>query len=565
MLWQSFEATLFYTSSSVSYFHVTVIQPYCQTYSRYTNDRVIILDNPALFSISVYLFNYDKKTRYSYAVGICLALLLHTREETALTLVIFLQIAFYLLITNALLYKKNVKALLSNTLVMLYPIILPIILLTVAIYSLNFLQDGHFAKRGLLIKEEQQLIKSLISIKPSKSYRYIPITTEARLMAYKASPTLAQFQHSLEDQESFKFTSSANYTGVPGEMDIMRHIVTYSHEVAQNKPDIARRKILTQINNELENAFTNGTLPKRFALTYAIDPDYNNWLYHIPKSFKFVTGHFVSKYVPWKDNYSTHISKRVTETYDKVANRRANLLKKGPLTGCISIANKALTKIDIFRLSYYDYRETIQFIPTEEQIDSIDIFTKKKIPNSPIFTGENGNYYCFESSIFNDRLALFRLKFDLHTNDGKVISVNNLAYNVHKGEHPQYIYFIDSFELRLNFIQKLGYKIQTMLSNIYPHIIILLTYLAIMLFIGNIILNSFVIKKKLSDYNWKLIIIFTNIFLIIGVRIMYFTLVDASLWIASSRYLIPVIILYYSLLIPVISLLIVNVIKSLKS
>jgi hypothetical protein len=154
------------------------------------------------------------------------------------------------------------------------------------------LTDGVFARGLAVMPQHSKLLKNLASIDTGQpEIRYVSISRRSRELAYSVSPTLAKLQPQVEDPtDVWHWVSHAS--GLPdGEIGTgwIWHAFNSKLMPAVNESRAAAEATYKQINAELERAFRDGRLKKRFILHPLLGGDLSALLRQMPASLSVVT------------------------------------------------------------------------------------------------------------------------------------------------------------------------------------------------------------------------------------------------------------------------------------
>ena len=165
------------------------------------------------------------------------------------------------------------------------------LLVVVALCFSFYLTEGVFARGLAVMPEHSKLLKNLASIDTGQpQIRYVSISRRSRELAYAVSPTLAKLQRQVEDPTDIWHTVSRQ-SGLPdGEIGTGWIWHTFNSKlmpvVKENRA--AAEATYKQINAELERAFRDGRLKKRFILHPLLGGDLPALLHYIPASLSAV-------------------------------------------------------------------------------------------------------------------------------------------------------------------------------------------------------------------------------------------------------------------------------------
>lgn len=204
------------------------------------------------------------------------------------------------------------------------------------ICSINYLRWGLFADSILTAPGYLAAYKALQAIRPSQPIPYVPISYEARKAACSVSPTFALVETQLESERSQgwnkmskAWTDSMGIHPVdPSEICAgLFFWALYDAAASGGYADKPKKGdlFLQQIAKEINTAFKQGQLSKRFVLFTMVDPNTLGWLQRYPKGLKNVYHTFISfsqPITPFADQ--KELSEEVKKEIDILANRRAS-------------------------------------------------------------------------------------------------------------------------------------------------------------------------------------------------------------------------------------------------
>lgn len=246
-----------------------------------------------------------------------------TRKEGPLLLAALLILA----VSSLLSVKARQGCSLLQSAWITLPRLLCVVVITFCIMTsvslIHWLRDGVWARSLTEMTDHTRLLSNLAAIKTkSAAQRFIPISKEARQLAYSCSPSLQRLKPVIEDPNNMYQQVSAAALGRPGEIGAgwIWHLFTAAVSQGANTP----RKIQAcyrQINLELEDAFKSGKLSRQFVLQPLLGADQMVWLPHLGSSFRNVLTAMEHAYVYKPDgNFDAVL-------FDMVCMRRASLIQ----------------------------------------------------------------------------------------------------------------------------------------------------------------------------------------------------------------------------------------------
>ena len=505
-----------------------------------------------ILALSFIFISLKSKTRkdsilFSLLSGICFAIIWHTREENILILYALMLILISK-VTICFYNKIGITDCFKRCLVLISPIATVLIIINLAVYSINYYKYDYWGQGSPQPKWVKSALIALTKIKPSKPIRRIAVTKEARKIAYQVSPTFNELKPYLE--------SMAAGEEKEGEFDSAGFIWALRTAVSKVKRAGYSKKIrdiYLDIASEIEDAIEKKIIPSRIILfNPLINPAYEAWLMNLPESFIRVYKLLLIGYKPSIDNHLV-VPQNIVDMFDDVTNRRAFLLKKGPMYGRVFVAGHKINKIELcpvldnkwFRKSYI-ISSTNDFHLQGELVKGQSNFI--------------ASMYKFRLPDVHGRFDLTELSLIIYLKDGLEIVINSpkkgkvFTYTDKKAKLKCY-YAIDSFPLRLSNFHKIMYKIQNIMGNMYGKVLFWLSV------VGSPLAFAVILWFRKSDfYSFFFYLIIGNLFLIVLGNVFFYAVVDASAWEVPSRYLFPSMLLYSS----VVVLLIGNAVKVLN-
>jgi hypothetical protein len=536
-----------------------------------------------LFSLACLIFLITNKSKrkatfFSFLTGLFLALLWFTRKESILIAgilgLVFLISLF--LAKKEKLNRKETLVLIKKT--VFIPSVI-IFLFFILICNANYYTFGLFAPTELTSSGYKQAYKALQKIKTKEHRRFVPVSTEAREIAYRISPSFRELRPTLENRDNFAFWGAKNEYHIENEMGgawfywVLRNAVYYTGYKDAKSADNFYRRVATEINTAIDQDQIEG----RLVISSFIDPNFYEYLIYFPTSFNNLWKNFLNTTAPLEriENVDKNLFPDIENKVNQVTNRRPWIIEsnaKEVISGWAFIENNVKIKEIILK------DEDGQIIPTttipRERLDVSSHFLKE-IPDIPLKTGfslySKGGCQNFQESnlLTNINFAFFQeqclnlkkgyLEFIADDGNRNKISLKTLEL-----ETTLLIKTANGANLHL-FIEQINtpkYQDRDLLRNniqdfawkFYGKIIL---YLSIIGFFSAIILALY--YKKIPQNN---LIVLAILFFVIVSRLSLFTLLDISSWSGNdSRYLFPVMPVYSAFL----TLLISNSVLALRS
>ena len=190
-----------------------------------------------------------------------------------------------------------------------------------------YLTDGVFARGVAVMPQHSKLLKNLASIDTGQpQIPYVSISRKSRELAYSVSPTLAKLQPQVEDPSDVWHTASRE-SGLPdGEIGTGWIWHTFNSKLlpAVNNSRSAAEATYKHINSELDRAFQDGHLKRRFILHPLLGGDLLAIMRRLPSSLAAVASESLNSM-----KQDTHDDGLETTLFDEAFLRRATL-EEGP-------------------------------------------------------------------------------------------------------------------------------------------------------------------------------------------------------------------------------------------
>lgn len=473
--------------------------------------------------------NTPRWRRYALLTGAALALLWNIRPENILitALLTFLAVVSWAVRWRA--GEGNRKALRRTAAMVLIPVLF-IVAVTGVLATANFLKIGLFVTTEMEAPGFTALCKALLRIKPSKSFRMVPITTEARQMAYSVSPTFAKLKPELENTSAWVYPKTPG-SGVQGQV-IAAHIYWFLREaVAQAGQFQSARQadaFFAQAAREINKGLAEGRLPKRFVAVNFFDPKISDFLPYLPGSFENAVKLWTTTIeLP---RVSNTLDLNFQRLYDDVANRRSALLAGGvSISGWAAAPSGQVEQILLRTSNGETLASTTDFLARP----GVARFFAARGIRVPMQTG-----FALNTS---QRLAWDDTSLVFETNHGSyTVSLNTLNQT-----RPGLLYNIESAIVEPIPLQR---RIQTRIWRSYGRGVRLFTWAALG---GAILLAVGAFRKR--NMSQELFVVVLLLLFVVLTRFSLFVLLDASSWPAiQDRYFFPVMPLYSCCLLIVI-------------
>lgn len=150
-----------------------------------------------------------------------------------------------------------------------------------SVMFIHWYVEGVWAQTLSGLPAHTKLLENLAAIKIKATHqRYVPISREARLLAYQHSPTLNQLSGIIDAPDNPYKMESERVLGMPGEVGAgwIWHIFNDAAAKRGIKNVIELDRFYKQANSELDAAFKAGKLSKEFVLYPLLGSDPAVWL-----------------------------------------------------------------------------------------------------------------------------------------------------------------------------------------------------------------------------------------------------------------------------------------------
>lgn len=164
-------------------------------------------------------------------------------------------------------------------------------LLVLAIFVTYYFSDGVAARSLVSLPGHTRLLGNLARIETGEApMRYVPISRKSRELAYGVSPALANLRSAVEDPRSIHQLVSRE-SGLPnGEIGAgwIWHAINSRNSLFSNGNSATAEAEYNKINAEIEAAFDDGRLKRRFIIHPLIGGDLAGLLMNLPHSISSV-------------------------------------------------------------------------------------------------------------------------------------------------------------------------------------------------------------------------------------------------------------------------------------
>jgi hypothetical protein len=241
----------------------------------------------------------SRRLAVAVTTGVILAVLWNAREESVLILGILFSFGAVALCH----YRLRGESWRISFSRMIFPAIALAAALGVLVVTVNYVNYrtfGDFAKSEMTAPSYLEACRALRRIKPSHDQRFIPVSREARQLAYGVSPTFALLQPQFEGKLGQDWTlETFTSHGISGEIG-----AGWFHWAFRNAADRAgmhssaaqAKRFYKRVAKEINLACDQGRLPHRPVISTFADPTAGLGLAYLPQSFHRITTLFVLPY-----------------------------------------------------------------------------------------------------------------------------------------------------------------------------------------------------------------------------------------------------------------------------
>lgn len=488
---------------------------------------------------------------YSITTGILFALLWFTRKES---LLIAFFLFFVFLLTTALSFRNKVS-LISGLGILKRVILIPavvIMLFYIFICTANYQAYGIFAPSELDGNGYESAYKALQRIKTSNTIRFVPVSTEAREIAYSISPSFQELRPVLEDRSNFAFFWTKKAQGIDNEMAagwfywMLRDATFQAGYKTASSSDLFYNKIAAEINSAIEEKH----IESRIVLFNFIDPNFVKFIREFPTSFINISRLFTNtqKTPPTFDD--SGLSSEEQSVFDEMTNRRIALVEMrknhiSKVSGWAFVNDNIINSITLTDFSDETLASSIDF---KERPDVKKAYEKENLI-IPLNTGFSVSY----SSNNNIKNGFLRFETDGDSFKIPIKSLRNKELLEINNGNKTLIFFIENKSFPKSYDSGVTRTIiKEHIWKYYGKIISIISITSLLILVlSTIKLN----KPRFDDFN--IIIIFISFIII--TRVSLFSLLDTSSWDgAQARYIFPVITLYGPLLLLILNKFVSN-------
>lgn len=154
-----------------------------------------------------------------------------------------------------------------------------------------YLTDGVFARGVAVMPQHIRLLRNLAKIDTGKEQvRFVPISLRSRELAYNVSPSFAKLRARIEDVSDIWHFASLGAGIAPGEIGAgwIWHAINSKVLPLNGGSPAGAERTYRQINREIEEAFHDGRLKKRFIVHPLIGGNVPGLMRQLPQSMSAV-------------------------------------------------------------------------------------------------------------------------------------------------------------------------------------------------------------------------------------------------------------------------------------
>jgi hypothetical protein len=471
--------------------------------------------------------------RRSWAVvaGFCLAVLWHTRPETALIVLLVVSLAVIELVRYCSLGEPRRSAMKRAAFLSVVPALF-ILASTLAVSALNKWRYGGFVTTELSASGFVAAHKALLRIQPDKPRRFVTVPVDVRRRAYGASPAFRELEPFLEGELGRRWTAhGCQALGVCDDIADGWFIWAFreaaalaGHARSFSEADAYYRRIAT----EIEAACRSGELPSRWVFWSFLNPSVGTFLPHLPRSLRRMWRVFSARApVPSRDE--TLVPPEAVAMFDRVANRRRSLIgyRAFRIGGWAFGFEDAIIRVALRDRDGHELRSSSEF---SDRPDVIQFLRERGIAGVPSMTGFFLTWGEEEGSHDSGPSMLVLLRK----------SGTEVALPLAQGaSFDRPLAFAVDYLMDVSPHLATPAVVQACIRQFFPWPVKVLTVLGA---VGAIICIVRFRSLRLADPDLALIVL---IFIVVTSRVALFALIDASSFPGEDpRYLYPVLPLY---------------------
>jgi hypothetical protein len=489
----------------------------------------------ALACMIILLLKRDDIYRLRYAIltGAVLAILWHIRQESVIILALLVVYGLIAVLTVGVGRKPRSPTLRQLGVIVLVPALV-ILLVSIAVNTINYAKFGVFAADGMSGPGFESANKALLRIQPMlPPVRFVAVPREVRLRAYQVSPAFQELKSTLEGPVGRSWASYARSVGVQVDGEISTPHFWWAlnkgaYDIGYNKSPGQADQYFQRIADEINAACADGRLQCRWAFSSVLDPHVQNYLPYLPASFRRISGLFFQRYEPAGAWDERSLPPEVRELFDEMANRRAANTTPWMvhLSGWAANPNDNLQRIVVRDQMGRVLASTDQFTPRPDIVSSYAA-QNIKIPENSGYSLEYPGGDAGEEIVFITQHGAEWVVPHTKTLSG-IATQGSLIYAVDQDDA-----FVQSREHALRL------RIQSFIGANYGRMTALLTFLSL----ASVLVLLFCYRSvNRKDVIYAILALLSATVI---TRVLFFTLIDASSWSTLiPRYYLPVMPLY---------------------
>ncbi|MDD5706855.1 MAG: hypothetical protein PHR35_13105, partial [Kiritimatiellae bacterium] len=266
-----------------------------------------------------------RRLLFGGALGVLTAWMAASRTESVLIIPMVAIASAVCLFSDLILRRTSRRKAAATALLFLGISISVTMLPTGVIKGIGYLTHGVCAVNTAQMRSHLTLLKTLAEIRTSGANpRFVPITREARALAYSVSPTLAQLSPSLEDSTS-PFKTASRRAGLP-DGEIGAGWIWHAFSVAAGRIGISSLdrfdSFCRQAVRELNEGFECGALERRWVPHCLLGGDIHSWGPYLRDGMVHSLSCVASPQMPPRDN------DYMADDFDQACLRRAALVQR---------------------------------------------------------------------------------------------------------------------------------------------------------------------------------------------------------------------------------------------
>lgn len=264
-------------------------------------------------------------TRCALFGGGCYALLWNLRKENLLLVGIFAFVAL-VLAARSRSGKTPGTALGGDVFRLVLAPLAVVGVVTGLLMAVTYAKFGIAATSEMTAPGYAAAYRALLRIRPERSIRFVPISKDARAKGYRVSAALRELETTLDGPAgNWGYAETRRWFGIKDEIGagwfywLLREAAARAgHHGSAREAETFYRRIAAEVNAAIDQ----GRIPGRRVPFSFVDPDFGNFLPHLPASFRKMWWLFVSTQIQAREPERPGLRPEVRELFDRVANRR---------------------------------------------------------------------------------------------------------------------------------------------------------------------------------------------------------------------------------------------------